>query len=126
MIKGIGTDIVDNNRIRAIIIRHGNRFLRKIFTEAEIELCRGKADQAVHFAARWAAKEAFYKALPSSCQSVSSWKSIQIISIDKSGKPHIEICSDMLKASLQREKVENMQLSMSHEQLFCVAFVVLE
>jgi holo-[acyl-carrier protein] synthase len=126
MIRGIGTDIIDSDRIKNIVARHGNRFLKKVFTSVEIEFCQSKADQTLHFAARWAAKEAFYKALPSSCQPVSSWKSIQIISEDGTGKPLIDISSRTLMECLQREKIRNLHLSISHEKTYCVAFVVLE
>lgn len=126
MIKGIGIDIVETNRIKTIISRHKNKFLEKVFTAAEIEFCTGKADQFIHFSARWAAKEAFYKALPLCCQAVSSWKSIQIISDNGTGRPLIAICSNTLKSCLQQEKIENLHLSISHEKQFCIAFVVLE
>lgn len=126
MIKGIGTDIIAINRIQTIIARHGNRFLRKVFTGPEIAIGESKADQAVYFAGRWAAKEAFYKALPRSCQSVSSWKSIQVLSHKGSGRPEVEICSSVLKQRLRRANIGKMHLSISHEQSICIAFVVLE
>ena len=126
MIKGIGTDVIDINRIKTIIAGHGNRFLRKVFTEAEIEYCKSKKNPFIHFAGRWAAKEAFYKALPLSCQSVSSWKSIQVIFNDGSGKPMVDISNSALKQCLRQENIESIQLSISHEKLFCIAFVVLE
>jgi len=126
MVKGIGTDIIDIDRIKAVVVRHGERFLKKVFAPAEIELCGSRPDSGIHFAGRWAAKEAFYKALPLSCQPVSSWKSIQIVSRDGSGRPEIEICRAELKTCLSEGGIENIHLSISHERSFCVAFVVLE
>jgi holo-[acyl-carrier protein] synthase len=127
MIKGIGADIVDIQRIQAIIDRHGDHFLTKVFTRAEIETGSDRGEgRAQYFSGRWAAKEAFYKALPISCQSCSSWKSIQVLSKTGKGKPVIDLCSRVLSERLQQEKVKNIQLSISHEQRYCVAFVVLE
>jgi len=126
MIKGIGTDIIDINRIKTVIDRYGSGFLTRIFTRDEIELCGSKANAWVHFAGRWAAKEAFYKSLPLSCQSVSSWKSIQVLSAYGSEKPGVEVCSTFLKRRLLQEDIVDIHLSISHEQLFCIAFVVLE
>ena len=126
MIKGIGTDIVDIHRIDDVIAKYGNHFLRKVFTEAEIRLCNGKVNPASHFAGRWAAKEAFFKAMPLSCQAVSSWKSIQIVSAQENTRPIIDLCCDRLKECLAAENISFLHLSISHEQAFCIAIVVAE
>ena len=97
MIIGIGTDISDIARMRRVTKQCGSRFLEKIFTRAEIEYCSSMADPAVHFTARWAAKEAFYKALPDSIQLHSSWKSIQVISEKCTRKPKIELLDQQLR-----------------------------
>jgi len=125
MIKGIGTDIIAIDRMNAVIARYGTRFLEKVYTPAEIELCGSKSGSAIHFAGRWAAKEAFYKALPYSCQLVSSWKSIQVLSNDRSRHPLIEICANKLKSSIIKENISSIHLSISHERSFCIAFVVM-
>ena len=126
MVRGIGTDIVEIQRIGKIIEKYGDQFLHKIFTEPEIGFCKRKAVPAIHFAGRWAAKEAFYKALPSSCQSLSSWKSVQVISGERNGEPLLEICSSMLRHQVAKESISALHLSISHEQAYCVAFVILE
>ena len=126
MVKGIGADIVDIGRMEKIILRYGDHFLRKVFTEAEIAFCGQKARPAIHFAGRWAAKEAFYKALPQSCQALSSWKCIQIIAAEKSGRPILEICNTLLQHRLSKEAIERIHLTISHEQTFCTAFVMME
>lgn len=97
MVKGIGVDIVEIKRVEDCINKHGEHFLRKVFTGPETFLCKNKAHPAVHFAGRWAAKEAFFKALPLSCQSVATWKSVQILVSDSSGRPVIDICSSELR-----------------------------
>jgi len=65
MICGIGTDIVDVGRIRKAVERWGDRFLKRVFTEAEVVYCLAKANPYPHLAARFAAKEAVMKALSS-------------------------------------------------------------
>jgi holo-[acyl-carrier protein] synthase len=123
MIKGIGTDIVAIGRIREMIRHYGDHFLHKIFTDAEMEYCGGKADPAIHFAGRWAAKEAFYKALPTSCQRLATWKSIQILAAGENGRPVIEICSDRLRSQVAAEEVSSLLVSISHEKEYCLGFV---
>jgi len=79
MIKGIGIDIVEIGRIEKNDPQLRKPVLGKVFTEAEIVYCQKMAKPAIHFAGRWAAKEAFYKALPQECQRVSGWKSMEVI-----------------------------------------------
>jgi holo-[acyl-carrier protein] synthase len=123
MIKGIGTDIVEIERIEDCINNHGDHFLKKVFTVAEIEYCRNKRRPAVHFAGRWAAKEAFFKALPPECQSVASWTDVQVVA-SKHGGPFFDICSRKLSARVRKSSIARFHLSISHERVFCIAFVV--
>ncbi|MBN2035823.1 MAG: holo-ACP synthase [Chitinispirillaceae bacterium] len=127
MIIGIGTDIASIARMRSMIKRYGCRFLERVFTRSEIAYCTRMADPAVHFAARWAAKEAFYKALPDSLQKQSSWKSIQVTTIPGTRRPNIEIPDRNLQEQCQRTGISSIHCSLSHEQDgYSVAFVVLE
>jgi holo-[acyl-carrier protein] synthase len=124
-IKGLGTDIVETARISAMAEKYAESFLRRIYTAAEIEFCKGKALPHVHFAGRWAVKEAFYKALPANIQPLSSWKSIQVLAVEL-GRPYIDVCDERLKDALSAAGVSSIHLSLSHERAFCVAVVVLE
>jgi holo-[acyl-carrier protein] synthase len=127
MIIGIGTDIAAIGRIESMIKKYGDRFCAKVFTGSEMAYCGKMACPAIHFAGRWAAKEAFYKALPQAIQSKSTWKSIQIITQKESRRPFIEVLNPELARSLSGEGIGRMHLSISHEQKgYCVAFVVLE
>lgn len=74
----IGNDIVEVGRIADLMARRGSRFIERCFTPAEIEYCRSKAEPAVHFAGRWAAKEAVYKALRLQWDRPFGWKEIEI------------------------------------------------
>lgn len=127
MIIGIGADIADIGRIESMIRKYGDRFCAKVFTGTEIAYCSKMANPAIHFAGRWAAKEAFYKALPRVIQPHSTWKSIQIIVHEDGRRPVIEVLDSALAESFSSEGIIRMHLSISHEQKgYCVAFVVLE
>jgi holo-[acyl-carrier protein] synthase len=97
-----------------------------VFSDREIEFCSDKAFPEVHFAGRWAAKEAFYKALPCILQSSSSWKSVEIVSDDASGRPEITIVSRQLADLFIKEGISSIFLSISHEKSVCTAVVLLE
>jgi holo-[acyl-carrier protein] synthase len=126
MVKGIGTDIVAIKRLAECIAKYGDRFLKKVFTEPEIRQSRNKANPAVHFAGQWAAKEAFFKALPPACQPVAEWKSVQILTSDDSGRPEIAVCSSLLRDQLAGEGISSFRISISHETDYAVAFALLE
>jgi phosphopantethiene--protein transferase domain len=126
MVKGIGVDIVEIERIASLVRKYGEHFLQKVFTGAEIAYCRSKAFPALHFSGRWAAKEAFFKALPASCQSLSGWTSIEVLPDDHNhDKPVLTLCSATLSAELKKHSIDSMMVSISHEKTICVAFVVL-
>lgn len=126
MSKGIGIDIVDISRIGSIVSRYGRHFLEKVFTSDEIKYCSEHVHPEVHYAGRWAVKEAFFKALPSCIQQYSMWKSIQVLSAKPSGKPEITILSEVLKEKMQEAGITQALLSISHEKSYCVAVVVME
>ena len=86
----IGTDIIDIKRIRINIDSHPIKFLNKIFTEKEIEYCKSKKDPAVHFAGKFAGKEAVKKAILSSgILDQLSMKEIEINSLG--GPPKVKV-----------------------------------
>jgi len=124
-IKGLGTDIVETARISAMAEKYAEHFLHKIYTDAEIEFCKSKALPGIHFAGRWAVKEAFYKALPENIQPFSSWKSIQVLNGEQ-GKPYIDVCDERLSEALSGAGVSSILLSLSHERAYCVAVVILQ
>lgn len=126
MIKGTGTDIVSIIRIKKMIDKYGDSFMEKVFTVNEITWAKTKAFPEIHLAGRWAAKEAFYKALPTDLQSHSSWKSIEIIPDKLNGKPVITILDVKLAKILELHQMKNISLSISHEREFCVAMVIIE
>lgn len=77
-VRGIGVDLVHIPRVRAVIARWEERFLRRVFTEQEIAYCRARRDPAQHFAARFAAKEAALKALGTGLRLGVRWRELEV------------------------------------------------
>lgn len=92
-IVGLGTDIIEIHRIYEAIQNHGSRFLNKVFTEKEIAYCSRYKNWAPHFAGRFAAKEAFLKAMGTGLSGSTSWVQIEILN-DALGKPEIHLSSN--------------------------------
>ena len=112
-----GTDIIEIDRIKSSIEKIGDKFLNTIFTEKEIEYCESrKAQKYQHYAARFASKEAIYKALSNNISAEYSWKDFEILN-DDIGKPRI-----YLKKKVQ--DLEDIDISISHCKTYAVATVV--
>lgn len=126
MIVGHGIDITDTRRIAQLIEKHGQHFLDKVFTPQEQLYCGKMAAKHLHYAGRWAAKEAFYKALPTALQPLASWHGIQILPQAHSPKPHVELLAQPLLQGMTGEAIVQIHLSISHEQHFCIASIILE
>lgn len=123
MIVGIGIDIIKNNRIKALIEKYGERFLKKIYTKAEIDYCQSKKMAAVSFAARFAAKEAVLKALGTGMRN-NSWQEIEILN-NNLGKPEVKLFKKTKKRA-ESLKVRSILLSISHEKEYSIAQIVME
>lgn len=90
MILGLGTDIVDVDRIAKMIADHGDHFLERTFTAAEIAHCQQRREFAQHYAGRWAAKEAVMKALGTGFTKDVGWTDIEI-QVKPSGQPFVTL-----------------------------------
>jgi holo-[acyl-carrier protein] synthase len=124
MIYGVGTDIVNIDRIQKIILKNREGFIKRVLTEHEQALFANKADSAAFFAKRFAAKEAFSKALGTGIGRVVSFQDLTVRNNDN-GKPHF-IPSEKLRLYLLEKGVKQAHLSISDESQYAVAFVVLE
>ena len=124
MIYGIGTDIVNIDRIQKIILKNKEGFIKRVLTEHEQALFANKADSAAFCAKRFAAKEAFSKALGTGIGRVVSFQDLTVRNNDN-GKPHF-IPSEKLRLYLLEKGVKQAHLSISDESQYAVAFVVLE
>ncbi len=123
MILGTGIDIVKISRIKNLIEKYGERFLKKIYTEAEIEYCQQKKIYAPSFAARFAAKEAVLKALGTGMRN-NSWQDIEVLN-DDLGKPEVRLSA---RTAIQAQElgVRSIFLSISHEKEYSIAQIVME
>lgn len=124
MIIGIGTDIIEVSRVQEAMQKYGDRFARRIFTEIEIAYCSPKKTAALHYAGRFAAKEAAFKALEHGWGGSLGWKEIEI-SNEGSGAPRISFHGKALELA-NNKKVRNAFVTISHIQDFASAVVILE
>ena len=124
MITGIGIDVVQNDRIRGSIERFGDRFLNRIYTEGEIEYCRKTGQPAIHYAARFAAKEAAFKALGTGWAAGVKWKDVEVVRL-ASGKPELHLYGDALVHATSAG-AKRFYVSLTHDQLVSCAVVILE
>jgi len=123
MVKGIGTDIIEVNRIKRSIEKD-NGFAERIFSEEEISYCRSKVRSEIHFAARFAAKEAFFKALGTGWRDGMKWKEISVKN-DPLGKPEIQLSGKSLEF-FNKNSMRKINISISHTKIYAVAFVIIE
>lgn len=124
MIRGIGVDIVKVDRIEQAVERWGNRFLKRIFTAAEIERCQQRARPAQCLALRFAAKEAFAKALGLGMRKGLRWRDIEVVH-DHLGKPDL-LLYNQAQRLLEAMEASRTWLSLSDERESALAVVVLE
>ena len=90
MIQGLGSDILEIDRIRASIERHGLHFLNRLFSHREQDYCYKFQDPSPHFAGRFCAKEAIAKALGTGFGAELAWHDIEILN-DEQGKPVVHL-----------------------------------
>lgn len=126
MVLGTGIDISEISRIAASLERHGERFLRKVFTPAEAAYCMRKKTAAESLAARFAAKEAGAKALGTGISYGVSWLEFEVVRAP-SGKPSLALHGRAAELAL-RLGVRSSALSLTHsrERDIAMAFVVFE
>ena len=128
MILGIGTDLVNINRIRKVLYRFGDRFEKRIFSDLEIERSRRKHDPSSSYAKRWAAKEACSKALGIGLRMGISWKEMHIVNL-KSGKPELIIegtAKYILEEMTPRGFIPKINVSLTDDYPWAKAIVIIE
>lgn len=118
---GIGIDLIEVERIRLAFQRYGRRFQNRIFTPNEVEFCSGRPDPYQSYAARFAAKEAFAKALGTGLRGAVRWRDIQIDDNERS-RPTITTFG-RAHSVLGRRPVH---LSLSHTAGHAAAIVIIE
>ena len=121
-ILGIGTDIVECIRIARMIERHGELFLRKVFTAREIAECNTRKRATEHFAARWAAKEAIFKALGMNWRGPVGWTDLEIRQ-EGVGKPTVHVGGNG-KELLQQLRVADILVSFAFSRQYATAYAL--
>ena len=124
MIYGVGTDVVEIGRIQNALERFGERFARRILCEPELKRFHGHRLPANYLAKRFAAKEAFTKALGTGIHAPANWHGVWVRNLP-SGKPVLEF-SDALKQLLSQRKISTAHVSLSDERGMAMATVILE
>jgi holo-[acyl-carrier protein] synthase len=124
MITGIGIDVVQNERIRDSVERFGDRFTNRIYTEEEKTYCMNSANPFIHYAARWAAKEAAFKALGTGWAAGVKWKDVEVVRLP-SGKPELHLHGEA-QALAASQGATNFFVSLTHDQLISCAVVIFE
>lgn len=124
MILGIGIDLVSVERIKNTLARYKTRFLNRIYAPEEIHYCSKQREPAIHYAGRFAAKEAFAKALGTGFSAFVRPKEICIKS-QNNGHPHLSVRGETQKI-LAQLGVTHIHLSLSHLDTYACAVVILE
>jgi holo-[acyl-carrier protein] synthase len=124
MILGTGIDIVNIDRIKRLMARWGDLFLSRVFTEREIVWCQRRTRPPECFAIRFAAKEAFLKAIGLGLRHGICWTDIEVEN-DPLGKPLLSL-HRRAKEILETHRIHKALLTLSHDQPYAVAHVILE
>lgn len=115
-----GTDIIEIKRIKESIEQLGDKFLERVYTKKEIEYCESKKSQKYqHYAARFAAKEAGFKAISSKLHNKYDigWKNIEVVN-DENGRPYIYFLD------IEINEIQEIDISISHCKEYAIANVV--
>jgi holo-[acyl-carrier protein] synthase len=124
MVFGIGIDLVDVTRIEQALNRYGEKFITRVYCPSEIDYCTRKAIPQIHFAARFAAKESFMKALSIGLGMGVSLKDIEVIN-QADNKP-VLITHHKAKDMINDYGVTAIKLSITHTKNYANAIVLLE
>ena len=124
MIVGTGVDLAEVHRIRAAVERFGDRFVRRIYTTAEIAYVERKANRYERYAARFAAKEAGMKAIGTGWKRGVRWQDFEVTNL-RSGRPTLQFHGQAAKIAGELG-VRNIALSITHTAAQGVAIVILE
>ncbi len=119
-----GTDIIEINRVKDSIKQVGDRFLQKVYTKNEIEYCESKKVQKYqHYAARFAAKEATFKAISGLISKYDiSWNDIEVLN-DENGRPYLNLLGKAKGKIIP--KINSIDITISHCKEYAVANVVI-
>jgi holo-[acyl-carrier protein] synthase len=124
MILGTGIDLAEVARIREAIGRHGDRFVRRIYTVAEIAYVESKANRFERYAGRFAAKEAGMKAIGTGWKRGVRWQDFEVFNLP-SGRPTLRLHGESARIA-EKMGVTTVSLSITHTAELGMAHVILE
>ena len=128
MIYGIGTDLINSERVEKLLDKFGNKFLFKIFSNDEINNSKNSYNKALYFSKRFAGKEAFWKAMSPNKEITLHFNEIEILSND-SGKPYVNLIGMTRDKVCDLEKslncTFNFHISISDEKPNALAFIII-
>jgi holo-[acyl-carrier protein] synthase len=124
MILGTGTDLIDIRRIERALARFGHRFARRVLVDDEYQRFCAHRKPAHYLAKRFAAKEAFSKAMGTGIRFPVNWHNVSVAN-ERSGRPYLKF-SQPLAALLEQRRIRRAHLSLSDEVEMACAFVILE
>ena len=119
MVLGVGIDIIEIERIKKSVDEFGDAFLKKIYTKTELDYSLSRVNKYQHLAARFAAKEAIYKALSNDTTKAYSWQDVEIYN-ELNGLPKVKFSGE-LKDYLNDGKEIKISMSHSENYVTCVA-----
>ena len=119
MVKGVGIDIIEVSRIKRIMEKYGDKFFKRILTDNEINYCKSFPNSELHFAGRFASKEAYSKAIGTGISKDFGWKDIEILN-DIRGKPYINHIKETEYTQFHFE------ISISHTKEYGCSVVICE
>ncbi len=123
ILVGLGCDLIDVQRIRDVLERHGERFLDRVFTAEERAYCSGKARPCQHYAARWAAKEAISKTFTTGIGAALGWQSMSIYHGERA-EPLVRL-DEKGAALLAHVGATHILVSLSHTETAAMAVAAL-
>ena len=123
MVTGMGIDMIETKRVASKIAKESG-FREKVFSPDEIRYCEAKTNKAEHYAARFAAKEAFFKALGTGWKNGTAFNEVEITN-DESGKPEIVLFGETLK-TITGMSIGKISVSLSHLKDIAAAVVIIE
>ena len=127
MILGIGSDLVDVRRIERVIVRHGDRFISRIFTETERAKAESRVTRIATYAKRFAAKEACAKALGTGFRAGVFWRDLGVINLP-SGRPTMQLTGgalERLRAITPPDHEARIDLTITDEGPMALALVII-
>jgi len=123
LIYGVGTDIIETDRVKSQLEKVSG-LKEQLFTNLEIEYCESKKHHEQHFAARFAVKEAFFKAIGTGWRYGLAYKEVEVLN-NKEGKPSLRLHGKS-KEFADKENIKTIHISISHIKEIANAIVILE